>query len=378
MPLRPHHRLYLASASLVALAGCGNMLPDVALLDAVRPLAARIEVTAPLVPDEDPDLPSRAQALPFETVTITPLVAGPQGVVDVDTLAPLWFACPLSPAQSLYGCISSAFPTALDELPECEIPDPGFDLDFSEIPPAQGLCRLSTAANAELTIPFDLNILSGGGVEVTMIAGVPGGTSTETCADVLLSGDIEVPDDCVLMLQRVTVGPLEQLFALAAGFGAEIPPEFLPEDPESLPDFDRNTEIEEIGVFRLPELGAQPDTPLESIPPGGAVQASYGDALRFAGLASAFSLQTFDVESANGEVREESEAYQGAWYRTWGRLQSPSSNDAVSFNEYEVVEGSQDELELPEGDVVQFIYVLRDGRSGVDWRTWTLEASSPP
>ena len=88
---------------MAILAGCGNMLPDVALLDAVRPLAARIEVTAPLVPDEDPDLPSRAQALPFETVTITPLVAGPQGVVDVDTLAPLWFACPLSPAQSLYG-----------------------------------------------------------------------------------------------------------------------------------------------------------------------------------------------------------------------------------------------------------------------------------
>ncbi|MGB1699747.1 MAG: hypothetical protein ACPHRO_07330 [Nannocystaceae bacterium] len=376
-------RLHLLSSlagtgALSVLVGCGDSLPDVALLNTVRPLAARVEVTQPLVPDDDPDAAPRAQALPFETVTITPLLAGPQGIVDADTLAPLWFACPLSPTQSLYGCISSEFPITMTDIPPCESPVPIFDLDFSEIPEPQGLCQLGQSGTSSMTVPFDFNILSGGGIELTMIAGAEDGTSTETCAEVLLSGDIDVPDDCVLLLQRVTVGPLERLFALAESFGVTLPEEFGDVELEDIPDFDRHPRITSVGVQPLDEDGNETSGVVTEIPDGGALTATYGDRMRFNAVTPVTELQTFTVESANGEIREETEAYLGAWYRTWGKLQSDSSNDPVSFNDFSLEEGSQDESPLPEDDTVEFIYVVRDGRSGVDWWSWSVEASAIP
>ncbi len=366
------------TSALCLLVGCGDSLPDVALLNTVRPLAARVVVTEPLVPEEDPDAAPRAQALPFETVTVTPLIGGPEGIVDAATLAPVWFACPLSPTQSLYGCISSQFPIARDAIPDCETPAFGFELDFSEVPEPQGLCQLGQTATPSLTIPFDFNILSGGGIELTMIAGVPGGTSTQTCADILLSGDIDVPDDCVLLLQRVTVGPLERLFALAEEFGVVLPEEFAVTDLDDIPDFDRHPRISSVGAQPVDEEGGETTGPIVEIPEAGTFAATYGTVLRFNALTPSSELQTFTVQSANGEIREASEAFQGAWYHTWGTLQSGASNDAVSFNDFSLTVGSQDETETPEGDSVEFIFVLRDGRSGVDWRTWSVEALPLP
>jgi len=366
------------TTALVVLVGCGDSLPDEALLTTVRPLAARVEVTEPLVPDEDPDAAPRAQALPFETVTVTPLIAGPQGVLDPDDLAPLWFACPLSPTQSLYGCISAEFPTTVALIPTCEEPGSGFDVDFSEIPEPQGLCQLDSVGAPSLTIPFDFNILSGGGVELTMIAGPPGGTSTQTCAEVLLSGSIEVPDDCVILLQRITVGPLERLFALAQDFGIVLPEEFAITNLEDVPDFDRHPRISSVGVQPVDEEGGETTGPIVDIPDGGTSAADYGAVLRFNALSPNSDLQVFTVQSGNGEIREESEAFRGAWYRTWGKLQSSSSNDAVSFNDFTLTAGSQDESETPEADTIEFVFVLRDGRSGVDWRTWSVEAQPLP
>jgi len=377
--IRSHLISYLLGTSALAmLAGCGDSLPDVALLNTLRPLAARVEVTGPLVPDEDPNAAIRAQALPFETVTVTPLIAGPLGVVDPAELSPLWFACPLGPTQSLYGCISSSFPTTVDAVPDCEDPVSVFDVDFSEISEPQGLCQLGQTATPSLVIPFDFNILAGGGIELTMIAGVPDGTSTQTCAEVLLSGSIDVPDDCVLLLQRITVGPLERLFALAQDFGLQLPEEFVVTDLEAVPDFDRHPRISSLGVQPLEEQGGDPTGGIIDIANGGSTAASYGDVMRFNALSPSSELQRFNVTSANGETREVSEAFQGAWYRTWGQLQSGSSNDAVSFNDFSLEMGSQDESETPASDIVEFVYVLRDGRSGVDWWTWSVEAQPLP
>lgn len=367
----------LAVAALATQPACGPSLPDQGLILTVRPLAVRVDVTTPLVPETDPEAAPRAQALPFEGVTLTPFVVGPEGPVDVATLDPLWIACPSGPSQvppqCILGAVASAdSPRRVEDLPACETPS--FDtFDPDAIPTPQGLCRLAGSATATLTVPLDTNILSGGSVEVTLITGVPGGSTTTECAETLLAGDPQVPEDCVLVASRVRVGPLERLYTLAMDFGLELPPgvEIPPED--EIPDFDRHPRISRFEVGEIPE-SLEPAATLTAVERGGVVSVSeLGTLLRIEAEAPESDLQTYPVPSSGGPAGERTEAYDGAWLRTWGSLLAGGSEDPSSFNEYTYAQGGRDELETPPGDRAAVYFVLRDGRGGVDWWWFFVE-----
>jgi hypothetical protein len=367
----------LVLGSLTTLPGCGPSLPDQGLILTVRPLAVRVDVTTPLVPETDPDAAPRAQALPFEGVTLTPFVVGPEGPVDVATLDPLWIACASGPSQVPPQCIleaaaSADSPRRVEDLPACETPSFD-DFDPDAIPTPQGLCRLAGSATAAFTVPLDTNILSGGSVEVTLITGVPGGTSTKECAETLLSGDPQVPEDCVLVASRVRIGPLERLYALATDFGLELPPgvEIPPED--EIPDFDRHPRITRFEVGEIPE-SLEPALALTAVERGGVVSVSELDTLlRIEAEAPESDLQTYPVPSSGGPPGERTEAFDGAWLRTWGSLLAGGSEDPASFNEYTYAQGGRDEVEMPPGGRAAVYFVLRDGRGGVDWWWFFVE-----
>jgi hypothetical protein len=297
--------------------------------------------------------------------------------VDVATLDPLWIACPAAPSQVPPQCIlgavaSAGSPRRIEDLPACETPSFD-DFDPNAIPTPQGLCRLAGSGTATLTVPLDTNILSGGSLEVTLITGVPGGTSTTACAETLLAGDPQVPEDCVLVAARVRVGPLERLYALAQDFGLELPPgvELPPE--EEIPDFDRHPRITRFEVGEIPESLAPAPT-LAAVARGGVVSvADLSTLLRIEAEAPEGDLQTYPVPSSGGPPGERTEAYDGAWYRNWGSLLAGSSEDPASFNEYTYVQGGRDELEAPPGDRAAVYFVLRDGRGGVDWWWFFVE-----
>ena len=197
---------------VTAATGCGMELPLVQVIDSRRPLAVRVEVTGPLMP-EDPELAPRAQALPFEEVTVTPFVVDVDGPVPPDQLGGVWFACPLGPTGGAFDCISDRFPVDPADVPDCEPPPAMMDLDFDDLPEAQDLCRIGTDGEFQYTVPLDNNILAGGRIELTLVAGVPDGTSTDACVEQLLSGDFDLPKDCILVNQVITVGPLERVGA---------------------------------------------------------------------------------------------------------------------------------------------------------------------
>ena len=157
---------------LLGAVGCSEALPDVRVIKSTRILAVRIDVTEPLV-EEDPDAAIRCQALPFETVTITPFVVDPDGPVDPIAIDPVWIACQLNPGAGLFGCISSTFPTSIADIPDCVPPDL-MGLEAGEIPDAQSPCLIGRDPTPEFVVPFNSSVLIGGDIEVTMIGSKPG------------------------------------------------------------------------------------------------------------------------------------------------------------------------------------------------------------
>lgn len=367
--------LCLAAGLISALGtsvGCAEPLPEEGLIITNRALAIRTEVTAPL-PDVDPDpmAPPRAEALPFETVRLTPYLVGAKGPVDPTTLSPVWIACELQPGGSLFSCLDAALPLELDDIPACEVPDFS-QLMGDDIPAWVSPCIISRDTAPDFVVPLAAGIFLGSDLEITMISG-PGSTvddptSTEDCAAPLLAGDFELPNDCLFAVQRLSLGPLDRLFLLLADFGA-LPPEIELPDPASVRDGDRNPRIERIEVIVIHDDGTAED-PIEVVS-GDTVQAMLGDTLRVTTVSPEEDLQFYDISVNNGEsTQEEREAYQGAWFRTWGRILSDSSDDPESFNEWILDQGSQDELESPADDEAWLYYVVRDGRQGVNW--WNL------
>lgn len=365
--------LVVCTSSIV---GCAQDLPDERLIIAHRVLAIRTAVTTSLVPDPelDADRP-KAQALPFETVEITPFIVNQDGDVDPDTLDVIWLACELTPGQGLFGCVSAAFPTTLAKIPECEVPDIT-QLSSEELPELVSPCLIAREGSPEYVVPLSANVFVGGAIELTMIAGVPGGTSTDECAKQLLADEYDLPNDCLYAVQRLTVGPVELLVQLAADFGVEIPGIEVP-DPEDVPEPDRNPRITEVRVGTIDEEGMQVGN-AQIIPVGGLFSAPLGSTLQIEIDSPAEDLQTFLIPVNNGESYEErSEAYQGDWYRTWGDFLSGSSDDPMSYNQWILVQGEQDETETPPDNRARLYYVVRDGRQGVNWFWFEVEVTEP-
>lgn len=367
----------LAALALLA-SGCAMDLPDEKLIISHRILAIRTAVTMPLLPDPDPEVDAqtpKAEALPFETVEITPFIVSPEGPVDPDSLDILWIACELTPGQGLFACIQAAMPLTLDELPECG--EPSLDqLMGTELPEVESPCLIAREGSPEYVVPLSANVFLDGSIELTMIAGVPDGTPTDSCARELLSGDHDLPDDCLYAVQRLNVGPVEQLLVLADMFGVEIPGFEVP-DPEDVPEADRNPRITEVRVGMVDENGEQVGDAF--IVGAGELVTAPRDAIVQIEIDSPEDdLQVYQVPVNNGESYEDrSEAYQGDWYRTWGTLLSGTSDDPSSFNRWTLTQGEQDETETPVGDRARLYYVVRDQRQGVNWFWLELQVDEP-
>jgi hypothetical protein len=340
-----------------------------------RVLAIRTEVTAPLPGVDAPDQAPRAQALPLETVKVTPFIVGPDGPYEPEEFSPVWIACELSPGLGTLSCIDAATPIALPDLPECADVDLMTLLAGEDLPEFVSPCVLSRETAPEFVVPFAPSFFVGGSLELTMVAGTPGGTQSEACAEPFLNGDYALPDDCLYAVQRVNVGPIERLFLLASEFGMEIEGLELP-DPESVPDGDRNPRITRL-EFEITDAGGAVG-PRTEIDPGGTIPAPPGSTVRVYTTSPEEDLQVYPVDVNNGESSEEkTETYEGDWYRTWGELLETGSDDPESYNDWILTPGRQDDGERPPDDRAFLYYVLRDGRQGVNWWTLALETPAP-
>ena len=361
-------------------AGCAMDLPDARVIISHRVLAIQTAVVASVYPgavDPDPDAPTKAQALPFETVEITPFLVNEDGEVDPDSLDIVWLACELTPGQGLFACLQDAMPLALDDIPECVAPS--FDVFMSEdleLPELDSPCVIGREGTPEYVVPFAANVFVGGSMELTMIAGVPGGTATDVCAAELLAGNYDLPDDCLFAVQRLNVGPVEVLLSFAASFGFEIPGFEVP-DPEDVPEPDQNPRITEVRVGIIGEDGEQVGDAVV-MDYGGTFTAPRESLLQIEVDSPAEDLQTFQIPVNNGESFEDrDEAYQGDWYRTWGRFLSGSSDDPMSYNQWTLSQGDQDETEIPPEDKARVYYVVRDGRQGTNWFWFEVDVTEP-
>jgi hypothetical protein len=371
--------LLVALALLASLAGgCAMDLPDPRLIIDHRVLAIRTAVTMPLIADPDPQvdaLTPKAQALPFESVEITPFIVNPDGPVDPDSLDIVWIACEMTPGQGLFSCIQAAMPLGLDDLPECSTPSLS-DLMGDQLPEIESPCLISRQGTPQYVVPLSANVFIGGAIELTMIAGVPGGTSTDRCAAEILRGEYDLPDDCLFAVQRLRVGPIEQLLVLAQMFGVEIPG-FTAPDPEDVPEPDRNPRITQVRVGLVDAQGKQIGDAF-AISAGDVVSAPRDATVQVEIDSPEEDLQTYLVPVNNGESFEDrSETYQGDWYRTWGTLLSGTSDDPSSYNRWFLTKGDQDEGEMPVGDRARMYYVVRDRRQGVNWFWFEMLVEDP-
>jgi len=372
----------LAALALSLTVGCADPLPSSQRVTETRVLAIKTEVIVPLFPEMDPDAAVRCQALPFEQIRLTPFVVDTQGPVDPLTLDPIYVACNLQASQGLFSCLRSAIPTDFAAIPECPVPSLDLDPEAEAPPEPPSPCVLPADGTddgiQDMTLPFATALLAGGDIEVSMFGHMEGGPTTLECADILLSGDAQLPNDCVFAVQRVSVGPIEALLLLLASFGIELPVELVGElpAPEDVPDADRNIRIESFSATIL-----KPDGTLEELgelAPGDTITAAAGDVLQLTTVAPNTELQTYPVPVNNGESSEDrDETFDGRWFVSWGSLLSGSSNDSMSYNEWELIpREDQEEPMRPDDDAGTLFYVVRDGRQGVDW--WWLRLALTP
>lgn len=365
---------------LSALLACGGELPISERIISTRVLAIRNEVIGPLYPDP-PDTGTRCEALPFETVRLTPWVATPTGPLDLTgpDFDPIWIACGLGPGQGLFSCLKAAVPTKLADIPACPVPS-FMGLDIGADPPSPCILPADDSDDGALDfiVPFASTLLIGGDLEVTMISRSPGSPSTEECAEALLRNDTDLDNACLYAVQRVPVGPIERLLLLAQQFGVMLPPELgEPPDPDTIPDGDRNPRILDFSVTRIRdgegvELGPQPR--------GAVIQAEIGDTLKFTTNAPEVDLQEFlvPINGGAGGTETQSEEFDGSWFRTWGSLLANGSDDVMSQNEWTMAIGAQDDDETPPDGRATLFYVLRDGRVGIDWWWISVEVPETP
>lgn len=372
----------LAGALVLAVLGCGDELPLEERIASVRPLALRVEVDDPAAMPGDPVV---AEGLPFDTVRLVPFFVDPAGPMSTDTIAaslePVWIACNLTPIQGLAGCLAEARPLAPDDLVECPPPSLDFDPSSGMPPVTPSPCRIATdtPGTPTHTIPIDATYLLGGDIEITMVGHHPGEGSTAMCLERLLAVGADPPDSCIYVVQRIAVGPDGELVALAEQLG--VPTSALPPAPDPIPAPDRHPQIAAVRVAAFE--GPRDDAPMiGAFTPGlgEVLMLPWGARLEIEIEAPEEDLQTYAVPGEDATFTDRTETYSGRWFRSWGELLAPDSDDPLSRNTWTLREGPQDETEVPDGGVATLVYVLRDDRQGVTW-TWfqvAVDGGPPP
>jgi hypothetical protein len=367
-----------------ALAACAMDLPISERIINERPLAMRVEAVDPFA---DPAAPVRAEVLPVETLRVIPFIVDDQGPIEPERieaeLEPVWLACPLQPIQGIFACLSARLPLELAELEECPPVDlSALDPSSGQLPVMPAPCRIATAGGAStpampsMQVPIDFNFFLGGDLELTMIAHRPGEGDTERCAGALL-GEEPLPGECLVVVQRASIGPDAEILRLAAAAGLEGLDQLGPIPGEDqVPEPDRNTRIATFRVVVTDEVVRRDDLD-RVLEEGEAIDVARGDTLEVrAGqtlvietTAPEDELQTYFISAGDGEFEARTEYYVGDWYRTWGTLLGNDSDDPRSFNTWRMVPGEQDDIEsaLPPDGRATLYYVLRDDRQGVDW-----------
>ena len=393
------------SASATSLVACGGDMPQRDEIISTRVLAMRVDVTEPLFP-EAPELATRCEALPGETVRVTPFVVDAKGPIDVTSISPIWLACDARAGLDVFACLRKALPTSLAEIPECPAPQlpPTPDLDEALLPalaggaddrtrdPTQGLpradsfafatrpdapppepqspCRIPTSETglADYAIPMTANALFGGSVEITMVGSNPGGTSSPACADALLGGDGKVPDDCLLAVQKVALGPEGLLLLLAQQLGIDLGDIEVP-DPADIPDADRNPRMVAFDMREVTELyRGEVIGPTLNVPYGADVGPIPVETFyRLRALARPDDLQSYPIVVNETDSEDKVEYYQAQWFSSWGELSSNNSDDPESFTVWGLLEETPDQPDVPDDGEATLYYVLRDNRGGVDW-----------
>ena len=354
--------------AVAATAACGDMLPLEERIASTRPLAARVEVVGDSAGEDEA---VRAEALPVETIRVVPFIVddeAPLSEEDIESeVEPIWIACNMQPLQGLFGCISGRIPISLEDIPDCEPVDPSAlsgDLDDFPLPPNP--CRLTegTPARPQMQVPIDPTFLIGGDLEITMFGHTPGGGDSEVCARAVLEEEDEVPTSCIVTTLRAPIGPDGELSALADMFGLgdviELPP-----PPDEVPDPDRNPRIAtfDVKVFD----GEDFNVANFEVARGDTIEVVAGHRIEIETETPEEDLQTYLIPRDGDEFEERDELLEGRWFRTWGELLSSDSDDRESKNTWTMVQGEQDEEELPPDGRATLYYVLRDDRQGVDW-----------
>ena len=372
--------LLLAWAILPTVVGCGMDLPLEERIAGLRPLAVRVEVDDPTVADGDP---VRAEALPFETVRLYPFIVDTDGPLDQQRveseLEPRWLACNLAPIEGLGSCLANAAPLQPGDVPACPQVDLGA-IDptdpTAELPTFPSPCEITggTPYQPEFTVPFDPVYLFGGDIEVTMVGHRPDAGDTDRCYEQLLAGGTRADAACLFITQRVAVGPDAVLIDLASQLGLpEI--EGLGDLPDPLPDADTHPRIQSFVVRELDATGNE--VAVFQPARGEVIQVAAGHQLDMETQAPEGDLQSYPIQTEDG-FTDDDEAYEGAWYTTWGTLLSDSSDDPLSLNSWTLQRGEQDEEgDVPPGNRATLFYVLRDGRQGVDWWWFHADVAAP-
>jgi len=362
---------------------CGEGLPLEDRIISVRPLGVRVEVIQVL--DDSVRQCTQAlvtdgtrvcvEALPLDRVRIQPWFVDTEAPLtseDVDgMIEPIWFACNLQPQEGLGACLSNRLPLDPNAIPDCPVLDPTMGLDTILTARAESPCRLTEGlpGEPEYTIPADETFLFGGDLELTMIGHVPNEASaeglTEQCVAQFFGESDELSSECLILNQRIAIGPDSALYDLAVaagipGLGA----------PPMAAEADRHPAISSFSVgIRDADMTREQTEFRETVTRGEVIVVEPGQVLEIETIVPETDQQQYWIPRDMTAYDPVDEAFSGRWFRTWGTLLGSTSNDPRSINTWTMIPGPQDPIGTGDDtpDRATLYYVLRDGRQGIDW-----------
>lgn len=332
--------IVLACGSLVA---CLPESPPSWIVDRPSALAVRVEVAGRGPEGVPPPRPNSvvAEIAPGDTFRVVPFTVDIDGPLDLGPLDPTWYVCgPSSCPRDL---------AAAKEPAAC-----GYVLDLEALP-----CHLGRGMPAaRMGTPGTLvDIVRE--YQVMMIAGSPGGPTTDECRERLRRSDDEPTSvrDCLIASGALRLGPDWRLVQLAEEFGLvdHLPadlfqPEILASEPSLAPI------ISALDVTITPGKGEARTT---TVPGAVSVYLRGGDEVEIRVTPTPESTQTYyflmgdDADSlAFGMVAESSMI---RWFFTGDALALPGSGVA--------------RWRAPPEPCAEYLYILRDDRRSVAW-TW--------
>lgn len=287
----------VSALALVALvSACLPTLPPAWLIDDPRVLAIRTDVIAagPLAPPlaDDPPDRTRSEALPGDTIRLTPIVADAEGLIDLAPAPPLWLRCR---------------DECFDDL--AQMADNGAladGLDLCATHPKRRVCIAGSGAPLDLVVDpaWDFNgddiRLARPGIPLLMIAGSPAaGLDADTCLERLLTTPTGDLLDCFLVLRVLPIGPDGTAFD---ALPKKLEPPVVP-PAETTPNYNPEPERFRVTIDGL----------AREVPSGAALDVRPGAAIRVEVLIDPRDEQTFLDIPGNLPTDE---ILRGTWYAT--------------------------------------------------------------